>query len=296
MLTGEFEILGFDDGFIDDENHHTDSVFFLTFNPYEIGTLMPHTMEQPVLINGDARTGIILFCDHATNHVPQGYDKLGLANEHFEDHIAYDIGAEAVTRKICELMGVAAVLGPVSRLLIDCNREEDRRSLVPRKSDGVIIPANQDLTTAVIEARKQAYYYPFHDACEQLVADHVAEGLVPLVLGVHSYTPTMNGEDRAWHAGFLWNKDPRLAQALIGLLERETDLIIGDNLPYSGADLYYTMQRHGADHGLPQTTLEIRQDLVDDEAKTTEWAALIADLLDECLSRKDLVQRKYYSK
>ncbi len=256
---------------------------------------MPHTMEQPVLINYEARTGIILMCDHATNHVPVGYDGLGLDNQHLEDHIAYDIGAEAVTRKICELMGVAAVLGPVSRLLIDCNREEHRPSLVPMASDGVVVPANQDLTPAVIAARKKAYYDPFHDACEQLVADHVSEGLVPRVIGVHSYTPTMNGEDRAWHAGFLWNKDPRLAQAMIGLLERETDLIIGDNLPYSGKDLYHTMQRHGADHGLPQTTLEIRQDLVDNDAKTTEWAALIADVLDECLSREDLVQRKYYS-
>lgn len=295
MLTGWFEQLGFDDGFIDDEQHHNRFSSLFALFPYEIGTLMPHTMEQPVLINGDARTGIILMCDHATNHVPEGYDNLGLTDSNLEEHIAYDIGAEAVTRKICDLMGVSAVLGPVSRLLIDCNREDNRRSLVPAESDGVVIPANQDLTPASIEARKQAYYYPFHDACERLVAEHVAEGLVPLVLGVHSYTPIMNGEGRPWHVGFLWNKDPRLAQALIGLLERETDLAIGDNLPYSGADLYHTMQRHGADHGLPQTTLEIRQDLVDDEAKTTEWAALIADLLDECLSREDLIQRQFYT-
>lgn len=265
------------------------------FIPYQIGTLMPHTMEQPVLINNQARTGIILLCDHATNHVPAGYDGLGLDEPHLEDHIAYDIGAEAVTRKICELMGVAAVLGPVSRLLIDCNREADRPSLVPAVSDGVAIPANQDLTPAAVAARKKAYYDPFHDACERLVANHIEAGLVPLIVGMHSYTPTMNGEDRAWHAGFLWNKDPRLAQAMIGLLERETDLIIGDNLPYSGRDLYHTMQRHGADHGLPQTTLEIRQDLLATDANTTEWAALIADVLDECLSREDLVQKKHYT-
>lgn len=256
---------------------------------------MPHTMEQPVLINPDAQSGIILLCDHATNHIPSGYDNLGLEPSLLEEHIAYDIGAEDVTRKICEMMGVPAVLGPVSRLLIDCNREPGRSSMIPTESDGIVIPANSDLSESAINARMDAYYYPFHDACEKLIARHLDAGLTPLLVAVHSFTPQMGDEERPWHVGFLWNQDPRLAQAMIGLLERETDLVIGDNLPYSGKDLYYTMQRHGADHGIPQTTLEIRQDLVDTDEKTTQWAALIADVLDECMTRSDLSERKIYS-
>lgn len=253
-----------------------------------IGNAMPHTMEQPVLINPDARKGVVLLCDHATNHVPADYQHLGLPPERFEEHIAYDIGAEAVTRKICEMMGVAAVLGPVSRLLIDCNRELDHPTLVPPASDGIDIPANKELTEKAIAARVDAYYKPFHAAAETLINSHLDAGLEPVVMAVHSFTPTMNGEDRPWHVGFLWNDDPRLAQAMIGLLERETDLVIGDNEPYSGKDLYHTMQRHGADLGLAQTTLEIRQDLVDTDDKTTQWAALLADVLDECMQRSDL--------
>lgn len=255
---------------------------------------MPHTMEQPVLINPEARGGVVLLCDHATNHVPAAYDNLGLAPDELHKHIAFDIGAEAVTRRICELMGVTAILGPVSRLVIDCNREPDRPSLVPKASDGVYIPANQEMTPSAIAARRDAYYHPFHGACETVINNHLDGGIVPLVVGVHSFTPEMSGEKRPWHVGLLWNDDPRLAQAMIGLLERETDLIIGDNLPYSGKDLYYTMQRHGADNGLPQTTLEIRQDLVDTEEKVTHWAALMADIFDECMTRSDLVTRKYY--
>ena len=255
---------------------------------------MPHTMEQPVLINPDAKAGAILFCDHATNHVPPGYENLGLEVTYLQEHIAYDIGAEAVTRKVCELMGVSAVLGPVSRLLIDCNRGPEQTSIIPASSDNIDIPANRDLTASAIEARKQAYYYPFHEAGEKLVSEYLEAGEVPLVVGIHSFTPVMEGEERPWHVGFLWNEDPRLTQAMIGLLERETDLVIGDNLPYSGKDLYYTMQRHGANHGLPQTTLEIRQDLVDTEDKVVQWAALIADILDECMRRPDLIERRYF--
>lgn len=255
---------------------------------------MSSSPVQPEILNPDARTGLIILCDHATNFIPEGFDDLGLDDAVLGQHIAYDLGAEAVTRKMCAMMGGAAVLAPVSRLLIDCNREPDSPTLVPRISDGVVIPANADLTPAAVEARKRDYYTPFHDACAGLVEAHLEEGIVPIVVGMHSFTPEMDGEKRPWHAGFLWNKDPRLAQAMIGMMERETDLVIGDNQPYSGHQLYYTMQRHGADHGLPQTTIEIRQDLLEKQSMVDEWAALMADILDECMTRDDIAAVKYY--
>ncbi|WP_262690751.1 N-formylglutamate amidohydrolase [Kordiimonas aestuarii] len=249
---------------------------------------------KPEILNGDALGGVIVLCDHASNHVPADYADLGLDAAEFEKHIAWDIGAADVSRKICAMMGIAGVLAPVSRLLIDCNREPDHKTLIPPASDGVNIPANRDLGPRAVAARKAAYYTPFHDACARLVDAHLKAGKVPLVVGMHSFTPEMGDEPRRWHAGFLWNKDPRLAQAMIGMLERETDLVVGDNLPYSGRDLYYTMQRHGAEHGLPQTTIEVRQDLLATDAMTTEWAALLADILDECMNRADIAAIRHY--
>lgn len=252
------------------------------------------TFLEPITINPDVRSGVIILCEHASNHVPEAYAKLGLNDEDLVKHIAWDIGAEKVTRKICELMAVSGVLSPVSRLLIDKNREPDHPTLVPTVSDGIIIPANRDLPPKAIKARKQAYYDPFHAACDQLIDAHLAEGIVPIIVGMHSFTPVMGDEDRPWQIGFLWNKDPRLAQAMIGMIERETDLTIGDNQPYSGKDLYYTMQRHGAERGLPQTTIEIRQDLLADDKMVLEWSTLLADVLDECMERRDIVAIKHY--
>ncbi|MCJ9427993.1 N-formylglutamate amidohydrolase [Kordiimonas marina] len=249
---------------------------------------------QPEILNEDAREGLIILCDHASNVIPAGYDNLGLEDHHLEAHIAWDIGAAEVTRKMCELMGVSAVLAPVSRLVIDCNRELDAHGLIPAVSDDVKIPANSDLSAAAMQARVQAYYDPFHAAAARLVKAHLDAGKVPLVVGMHSFTPEMAGEVRPWHAGFLWNRDPRLAQAMIGLLERETDLVVGDNLPYSGKQLYHTMERHGAAHGLPQTTIEIRQDLLASPGNIDAWAALMADVLDECMSRPDLTAIKHF--
>lgn len=249
---------------------------------------------QPEILNPDSRQGLIILCDHATNHVPEGYDNLGVSAEDLDDHIGWDIGAAEITRQMCDLMGCTAVLAPVSRLFIDFNRELDDPTLLPEVSDGVAIPGNQGISAEEVRARTAAYYTPFHEAAAASVKAHLEAGVVPLVVGMHTFTAEMNGEKRPWHAGFLWNKDPRLAQALIGLMERETDLVIGDNMPYSGRALYYTMQRHGADHGVPQTTIEIRQDLVEKPAMVTEWAALMADLLDECLRRPDIAQIRHY--
>jgi len=249
---------------------------------------------EPEIINPSGRGGIILLCDHASNHVPEGFFNLGLTDDDLTDHIAWDIGMADITRKMCDLMDIPGVLAPVSRLVIDCNREDDSPTLIPKASDGISIPANNDLTSQAVAARKAAYYDPFHEAADKLVQAHLSEGLVPLIVGMHSYTSVMDNEERPWGAGFLWKDDPRLAQAMIGLIERETDLKVGDNEPYSGHTLYHTMQKHGADHGLPQTTLELRQDLVLGRGMIDQWAALIADCLDECLERSDLKEIKHY--
>lgn len=249
---------------------------------------------QPEILNGDVTAGLIILCEHASNHIPAAYQQLGLSGRDMETHIAWDIGAADVTRKMSEMMGVPAILGTASRLLIDPNREPDHPTLVPTSSDGIDIPANANLPASAIAVRRTSIYDPFHTAADALIERHLNEGLVPLIVGMHSFTPSMKGKFRPWQIGFLWNKDPRLAQALIGLLERETDLTIGDNQPYSGRDLYYTMQRHGAAHGLPQTTVEIRQDLLRDTSMVLQWAALMADLLDECMARPDLSQIQHY--
>ena len=241
-----------------------------------------------------ARGGVIIMCDHATNYVPDSYDNLGIDPAHMDDHIAWDPGAADVARAMSEMMDVPVIFGAVSRLLIDVNREPDHPTLIPVISDGVRIKGNCDLDGDACAARMDAYYHPFHKACAEIVQAHLGAGITPIVIAMHSFTPIMHGVERPWEIGFLWNNDPRLAQAMIGLLERETDLTVGDNEPYSGKDLYYTMQRHGEDLGLPSTAIEIRQDLLKTPQMIQEWAALLCDVLDELLDRDDVREIKHF--
>lgn len=243
--------------------------------------------------NPDGRGRLLLVCDHASNRVPAEYDQLGLGPEHLEDHIAWDIGAAEVTRALSEAFDAPAVLARFSRLLIDPNRSPESRTLIPGTSDGVTIPGNRDVDDAERARRIRTFYTPFHDAVATQARNTTADGKVPLVIAVHSYTPVMRGEPRPWQAGLLWNRDPRLASAFLDAFKKR-GIHAGDNEPYSGRSLFYTMDRHGAAHGLPQTTLEIRNDLIGNPAGVAEWAALLGDIIDELLTLPELAAIRYY--
>ena len=97
-------------------------------------------------------------------------------------------------------------------------------------------------------------------------------GKAPFVLSLHSFTPVMEGHARPWHAGVLWDSDDRAVRPLIELLAQDRTLIIGDNEPYDGALRGDTMYRHSMVNGFAHALIEVRQDLIADEAAADDWA------------------------
>ena len=45
---------------------------------------MKDTILDPIVLNPKARAGVIVLCEHASNHVPEGYANLGLSDEDLE--------------------------------------------------------------------------------------------------------------------------------------------------------------------------------------------------------------------
>jgi len=81
---------------------------------------------------------------------------------------------------------------------------------------------------------------------------------------------------RPWHAGVLYNRDPRFAGLLMALLKREEGLVVGDNEPYDVNDATdYTIPVHGERRGLHHVAIDL---IVGDQGQRT-WAALLARLL-----------------
>lgn len=217
------------------------------------------------------RGGIVCVADHASNHVPEDVP-LGIAPELLDDHIAVDIGVAGVAERLARRHDIPAHLATLSRLVIDLHREEDHAKLVPTESDGHLIPGN---IGADVEGRLNRFYRPYHDALDQWLE----EAEPKLVISLHSFTPQMrNGDDeRPWEVSLLYNQDDRAARHAIRLFG-ELGLNVGENEPYSGAELNATMNRHAEAHGRPYCFLEIRQDLIATRAEQARWAAMIADV------------------
>ena len=211
--------------------------------------------------------GILVVSDHASNHVPNDID-LGIDPALLDQHIAVDIGVGAVGAIMAERPGIAAFQANASRLVCDVNREPHAPAVIPIASDGHAIPGNA-LSHAGHQARLERFHAPYHAALAALL-----DAAPPaLILSLHSFTPTLASSDepRPWHVGVLYNQDDRAARIAIPLLEAE-GLTVGDQQPYSGQLLNYTMNRHAEADGRPYLGIEVRQDQIGDAAGHALWA------------------------
>lgn len=218
-------------------------------------------------IRGDAGSGMLLIGDHASNHVPDDID-LGVPPGMLEEHVAIDIGVADLARALCTALDCQGILGGVSRLVIDFNREEDAPGLIPAVSDGREIPGNKGLSAAQWEQRLARYWRPYHQKI-----GHIISAVRPkMLISLHSFTPRLKTDagERPWQIGILYNQDDRAARIALPLLDR-AGIVAGDNLPYSGKVLNATMNRHGEANAIPYLGIEVRQDLISDVPGVARW-------------------------
>ncbi|HYH18799.1 MAG TPA: N-formylglutamate amidohydrolase [Azospirillum sp.] len=241
------------------------------------------------VLNAQGRAPVVLVCDHASSAVPRALDRLGLEEEQFARHIAYDIGAVEVTRRLSERFSAPAVLSGYSRLVIDLNRALEDPTAVPVVSDDVVIPGNRALDAEETRRRVDAFFTPYHDAVAAVIAAKRAQGQVPALLSIHSFTPEMRGVARPWHVGVLWDCDPRIPIPLIERLRADGRWVVGDNEPYSGRNtLGGTVEMHATPAGLPNVLIEVRQDLISTPEGCAQWAQVVGDALVPILADPNL--------
>jgi predicted N-formylglutamate amidohydrolase len=239
--------------------------------------------------NPHGRTAALLLCDHASPAFPAGLGDLGLDAGQRRLHIAWDIGAADVTRRLAAQLDVAAVLSGYSRLVIDCNRQLDDPTSIPQESDGVGVPGNRGLTKVKRTQRADSCFWPYQRAITGWLETRRGVGDPPIVVSVHSFTPVMDGFERPWHIGILANRDRRVAQPLIDALRRDPAITVGDNEPYDGRHgRGYGMMVHGEGTGLPFALIEMRQDLIDTHHGAEDWAGRLAPILGEIFAARDL--------
>lgn len=244
--------------------------------PVETTVDWPEAVE---FVNPHGRSPFVLTCEHASRHIPSEYRGLGLLDAEIARHIGWDIGAAAVTRRLSALLDAPAFLSGYSRLLIDLNRPLDAESSIPLRSENTEIPGNRDLDAAERARRAERMFHPFHAALAAHLDDRARQERPTKILAIHSFTPVFKGVPRPWHAGVLFSHSRDWGEALVKELGRD-GLTVAANEPYVIArDEDYTIPIHGEDRGLPALLIEIRQDLIADEAGVREWAERLAGVV-----------------
>ncbi|MGH7022352.1 MAG: N-formylglutamate amidohydrolase [Caulobacteraceae bacterium] len=237
------------------------------------------------VVRPDSESPFVIVVDHAGRAIPKALAGLGLPPEALDLHIAYDIGALGVARKLGAALDACAISQPYSRLVIDCNRAPDQTGSILAVSDGVAIPGNADLSPTQRAARVEAIHSPYHRRIGEVLERRRARGSSTVMVFQHSFTPRMAGIERPWRVGVLHLGDSSVSEAMLTLLRAESDLVVGDNEPYAMDGTDYTAPRHARYPGDDMLELEVRQDLIADDVGQAAMAARFARLLPQALQQ-----------
>ncbi len=232
----------------------------------------------PVLEENPAGSSpFLLTCDHYGRLIPRALGDLGVSASELTRHIAWDIGIAGVAEQLSRHLDAHLIAQRYSRLVIDCNRPPDAASSIPVISEATAVPGNEGLAREAAQARRREIFEPYHLRIAEVIDRRLRENIPTVLVSLHSFTPVYAGVARPWHIGTLYHRDVRLPPLLLRLLRAEADLVVGDNEPYAVDDTTdYTIPVHGEKRGLMNSGIEIRQDLISDQAGETQWAERLA--------------------
>ncbi|KQV82830.1 N-formylglutamate amidohydrolase [Rhizobium sp. Root1220] len=236
-------------------------------------------VERP---NG--KSSLLVVCEHASNALPERFGTLGLSDDALKSHIAWDPGALAVARGISEALDATLIYQRFSRLIYDCNRPPDAPGAMPEKSEVYDVPGNRQLSAEERHARTEALYVPFHDAIRALIRDRKARAQDTVIATVHSFTPIYHGKQRAVEIGILHDEDSRFADGMLTAAAGSPLYKIERNEPYGPADgVTHTLILHGLSNGLHNVMIEVRNDLISDQAGQGVVAGYLTGLIQQSL-------------
>lgn len=241
-----------------------------------------------IVLNETGRSPVVLVCEHAGNRIPKSLGSLGLGDDDLKRHIAWDIGAEPVTRRLATLLDAPAVLQRYSRLVYDCNRPPEQASAMPEVSESTRVPGNEGLTAEDRRARADEIYRPFHARVAAILDERKRRSVQTIFVTIHSFAPVFKGVARPFHVGLLFDRDKRFTETLLPLLARAGPFDVRRNEPYGPADgVCHTLNLHPEPRSLAYAMIEIRNDLIAARKGQAEWAFRLSDVLQQAAAIDD---------
>ena len=237
--------------------------------------LLAESDLSPVeLVNEQSDFPILLVCEHAGRAIPAALGDLGVGADILASHRGWDINAEALARAIADELGAPLIIQRYSRLVIDCNRPLHSPQSIPTVSDAADIAGNQDLTSSEVAARVAEIFQPYDAAIERGFVLHKRAA----AFSIHSFTPSLGGQDRPWHAGFLSRKNLDTADLMLQVVaQAQPDLTLALNQPYQiDDDGDWFIPAHVEARNLPGCLIEVCNDQIGTDAERSAWAQALA--------------------
>jgi predicted N-formylglutamate amidohydrolase len=176
--------------------------------------------------------GVVVSCEHGGHRIPTPYRRLFRGREKvLASHRGWDPGALVLAKDMARALDAPLVATTVSRLLIECNRSPDHPRSFSEFTRGLSRDGKETL--------RSRYYHPHRGAVEAVVRSAIRTHGGVVHVGVHTFTPVLNGRTRTADIGLLYDPHRKtevefcdwwiisLARALPGLHVRR-------NYPYRG--------------------------------------------------------------
>ncbi|MCA9031249.1 MAG: N-formylglutamate amidohydrolase [Planctomycetaceae bacterium] len=176
---------------------------------------------------------LVFSCEHGGNEVPAAYRHLFAgADAVLASHRGWDPGTLPLAKFLAKEFVAPLVSSTVSRLLVELNRSRHHRRLFSDWS--------KPLPAAEREQVLHKYYYPYRTQLAELIGQRIAAKQRVLHVSVHSFTPELNGQQRNFEIGLLYDPRRKPEQEFCLLWQQQLESVAPDwrirrNAPYRGA-------------------------------------------------------------
>lgn len=223
---------------------------------------------------------VVVTAEHAVNAVPSEYAELFRSRDALlASHRGWDPGTLGLAGHLGGALDAPTLLGDVTRLLVDLNRSAHN----PR----VFSEITRALPRADRAKLLDRFHRPHWDRARAAVSRGIADRGRVLHLGVHSFTPVLDGEERRPDLALLYDparpKERALATRWADALARAVpERAVRRNSPYRGAaDGLTTAFRRAFPEGrYAGIEIEVNQRHVEPSGDFPAWVseALVATL------------------
>ncbi len=188
---------------------------------------------------------LMLTCEHASNRLPATFKKFVPTNVQ-GTHRAYDIGALKVFRKLVKFAKPEfSCEGKFSRLFVDLNRTITNKSAFSEYYGE--LETSDKAAAEKVKTEATAYWKEYRANVERFVTQNIGKGskaagnkgATIVHLGIHSFTPVLNGKPRNTDIGILYDPTRPQERAYANVIKDEIKRLyphmkVRFNYPYKG--------------------------------------------------------------